>query len=164
MNYIQVKASFEPLDSPLFWIAVGAIAVAAIALLIRAFTDRDNAPIHIMSVAVVLFIGIISLLGFGQVESQQKVDARNSQLEQVQTQIKERYNVELTDKQVKNLSYPKSKPSESFDTFGSFVESTPKESGNGFVQRKVVLAWQNGKMILGQSTDGETFKQLQQAG
>lgn len=41
-----------------------------------------------------------------------------------------------------------------------FVDSTPNESGDGFVQRKLVLAWQNGKIILGQSTDGESFKQL----
>jgi len=160
VNYIQVASSFNPYTSPVFWLIVTILAVAAIFRLVKVFTDTNNGPVHLFSLVMVAFIGLIVFLGFEQFGFSQKLEARDDQVNRAQAQIEERYDLKLSDEQMKNLAYPESKPKDDFEIFGSFVDTTPNESGDGFVQRKLVLAWQNGKMILGQSTDGESFKQL----
>lgn len=57
------------------------------------------------------------------------------------------------------LRYPKEKPKEDFEVFGS-VERDAEKAGGGFERQTIYLIWQDDELRLAESADGEVFDVL----
>jgi len=157
MNFIHLETAPEPTSFVIFWIIAALIGLAAIGLIVYALW-RD-ATLLIMLVPA-FFVGLGLLIVVDSLQDSANDDLRRDQLKAVHAQIEDHYGIDLEKGELAALHYPKSKPRGNFKGYGSFEQTVAAESGEGFVQRKIVLAWQNGKMVLGQSTNGENFAPL----
>ena len=92
--------------------------------------------------------------GYGEV-----IENRNGE---IQAELTEHYDLELTEEQVKVLDYPVSAPQDDFEVYGSVPLRTQRE-GADFSERTVYLVWAEGELKLSESIDGKNFKELEEA-
>jgi len=74
-------------------------------------------------------------------------------------EVRDRYGIELDLEEFNSLKYPLSLPTSDFEVFGSIVRNEQLQ-GSSFLKRSIYLVWNEGKLDLSQSSDGETFVPL----
>lgn len=76
-------------------------------------------------------------------------------------QIYDTYGLKLTNSEMEGLQYPqlKTSPTEDFEVYGS-ISQIAKTDGDGYSKRDLYLIWDDGKMILAESENGEKFTPL----
>lgn len=79
--------------------------------------------------------------------------------EQLSDEVHSAYGIDLTEVEARALDYPLEKPASDFEAFGSFERMLPDGDG-GYELNRVFLIWEDGKMKLAKSTDGESFTPL----
>lgn len=71
------------------------------------------------------------------------------------------YGLDLSKDERAALDYPRDRPKEDFQVFGSFTREGPTASG--FSRETVYLIWKDGLLHLAKSADGEQFTTLDSA-
>lgn len=74
----------------------------------------------------------------------------------VERQIQGTYGDEYSAESIEELRYPRQRPEGDFEVFGSTHRNV--KTDEGFTRMEVFLVWQDGKLMLAQSTDGENFE------
>jgi len=150
-------------ESLAFWLlGVGMIFFIActIAFCVASSKKREKTPpsfwIPFALSMVFLVVGALAYFsgahGYGEV-----IENRNAE---IQAELTEHYDLELTEEQVKVLDYPVSAPQEDFEVYGSVPLRTQRE-GADFSERSVYLVWAEGELKLSESIDGKNFKELE---
>lgn len=88
------------------------------------------------------------------------VSAENRE-ERFEAELRETYGIELSDDQLAELQYPKVRPTVDFKPFGSVELVEQAGNSNEYTGTKVYLIWEDGKMILAETTDGESFEAIE---
>jgi len=101
------------------------------------------------------FLGIIAcIFGFGLYGAIERE-------KQFSKQIEATYGLDLDQEQIRELGYPVERPEADFKAFGS-VELVEQAGAQGeYTGTKVYLIWEDGKMILAETTDGESFEAIE---
>lgn len=86
--------------------------------------------------------------------------ASANQLKAFSEEIEATYGVELSYEQIQDLKYPRHMPEADFKSFGS-TEIVQRGAGDGYIGTKTYLIWDENKMVLASSKDGENFEPLE---
>lgn len=159
---------FENFFTTLIWGIVGLYAVP-LAIIVaglwymdskRANTRRKQNLALIPVIAGML--GVLGLVCVQGVHVSQNFEAEKEARIQAAETLNEAYGTDITESELKDyrgLFYPKERPDSDFEVFG-FVERDVEKPGNGFERQTIYLIWQDEKLQLAQSADGETFTVL----
>ena len=112
-----------------------------------------------MGVSLVVAIGFaIGALSTLSTFSEPKID----QLKEVRSSIQDRYNIDLSKTEIKDLDYPDAEPKKEFKVFGTVTRNV--ELKGGFERQEISLVWRNDRFELAQSNDGQGFTALKPRG
>jgi len=162
MNYIPRDDS---IPGWIWAIGITAAALTVLGMVLLSLGNSKDAKKKKFSAigTTFLFVGIFSLLGGEILTLHHWGAANNERRAAVKSQIQSGYGIELSDSEVSSLYYPRSKPTDDFEVFGSVSKKVQTE-GMSFSERKIYLVWANGKLGLSQSANGEDFTPLKVKG
>lgn len=126
------------------------VTLFAVALLLVA----ASAMIDEIAPAILGLFSIIALgLFFSIIEGNNYKDNQD----RILSQVSSTYSIELTPEELAQLDYPREQPTK-FTVYGNFDRSVQTDAG--FVLTKTYLVWMDGKMVLAESPNGETYKEI----
>lgn len=109
-----------------------------------------------------LFGGVGLIVAVGVPLEERETKLQRARKERIWQLIQERYGLSLSWEQLDALSYPKTDPGNSFQTFGSF-KLQDRVDGANFIERTIYLISTDGELKLSESRDGKRFKELKPA-
>jgi len=80
---------------------------------------------------------------------------------QFSEQVEATYGLDLDQERIGELGYPEERPEADFKTFGSAEIVEQSDTQGEYTGTKVYLIWEDGKMILAKTTDGESFEAIE---
>lgn len=131
------------------------LALAVIATVLFMVIDEEG-----LSLGAFLAAAVIGIAGFGTALIQLSNDEIVREKRVIQ-EIEEDYGLELKVDQLRELDYPEERSEESFEAYGSTEIVEQAEASGEYTGTKVYLIWEDGKLILAKSTDGESFEALE---
>lgn len=146
------------------WLLIGIalIACGAIPLIVGFMLsgDRDEPRTAGAVISVLVLLGLgAGLIAGGVVVLANRTVAQNEWRADIAKSMKDTYGVEFADRELDALRYPAEEPGEDFKVFGSAIRDMKTEAG--FDRVEVFLVWDEGRMELASSADGETFTTLE---
>lgn len=141
---------------PIFWISL--VLAIAIGFFIFRSTEGEDRLYKLVPYGLVAatLIALFTVAIPFNLQAKDQIDAWKAR---IISSVQKTYGVELSDDERMALQYPSEKPKGDYEVFGSF--ETVKPSAEGFLKKVTYLIWQDEKMILAESTDGENFEPLE---
>jgi len=160
MSFIEIEPGNYGLYAFLLSFAgVALVVTIVLGIIVSAKQDFSKGPNIAMGVSLVVTIGFaIGALSTLSTFSEPKRD----QLKEVRSSIQERYNIDLSKAELKDLDYPDSEPKKDFKAFGTVTRDV--ELKGGFERQEISLIWRNDRFELAQSNDGQDFTTLKPQG
>lgn len=153
MKYIELA---EHTPNAILLVAAALTIIVALIFVVAAFNGKDG---------VLLFMGIFILivgssLGVLSTDSSYSVDERSDdRIEKIQDRIDDRYDIDLSEKEVAGLKYPTEEPEGDFEVFGTIDRNIQRE-GSAYDRQEISLVWTGEDFELAQTEDGEKFTAL----
>lgn len=154
--------AYEGINVALGHVAFALVAIFAISWILCLVAMANSKSSKALGLVATVTFCVAFLLGcVGTVlVSPSTTLAKPVRADNIRSEIDESYGIGVSDEELASLAYPESKPTTKFQSFGSF-EQTTKESDGNFVKRELTLLWDDGRMILAQSKNGENFEPLE---
>lgn len=128
------------------------VAIALVAVSKRAYSANRE-------LSAWVFVGASLLcMALPTVSIVQTISAYCEHEAAVGAEIKDSYGLELTKYEVRALNHPNEQPEEDFRVYGSFERNEP--TPEGFKSIMTHLIWKDGKLMLAESSNGETYREI----
>lgn len=157
MNYIPLEAAHSTASTVFLILGIGLLVLSAVVLVFSIILAkrRGGESGLVPLFAVLLILGVFGIIGSG-IAGRQGPEASTEQQKALATQIEDRYGIELSDSQLKELRYPTGKPTAD-ENFGSVIVEV-EEKGT-----PLTLSWKKDHFELQESASGDELSKVESA-